>query len=114
MAFDLGAWLHRRNVESRFIGASTRVQAVRMANPYHSVAIKPCARPCPAALALKGRRFLSAEAPRLPLSDCNEQSCGCVYQHHEDRRSSHDRRLVQKGGLYAERRSNPGRRSSDR
>jgi hypothetical protein len=32
-------------------------------------------------------RFLSAEAPRLPLYGCSMPStCGCAYKHHDDRR----------------------------
>jgi hypothetical protein len=35
---------------------------------------------------LVGQRFLSREAPRLPLRDCDRPDCSCRYEHHEDRR----------------------------
>jgi hypothetical protein len=38
-------------------------------------------------MGLLGTRFLSKEAPRLPLKGCSIGSdCRCSYQHHEDRR----------------------------
>ena len=40
---------------------------------------------CKAARALSGKRFLVAEAPKLPLETCNVR-CRCTYQHHSDRR----------------------------
>ena len=39
-------------------------------------------------MGLLGTRFLSKEAPRLPLEHCAMGAeCRCSYQHHEDRRS---------------------------
>jgi hypothetical protein len=32
-------------------------------------------------------RWLSAEAPRLPLANCTAESCDCRYRHFQDRRS---------------------------
>ena len=44
---------------------------------------------CDAVAALEGQRFLSDEAPLLPLSDCdNPQGCKCVYEHFDERRDS--------------------------
>lgn len=44
---------------------------------------------CEAALRLRERRFLTREAPRLPLPDCNRQNqCQCKYQHLPDRRGA--------------------------
>jgi hypothetical protein len=31
-------------------------------------------------------RYLSREAPPLPLKDCTSPECTCRYEHHEDRR----------------------------
>src|SRR5262245_5643050 len=57
---------------------------------FHGVAVKSSARfRCPAALAVDGIRFLSDEAPQLPLRGCaSAQSCKCVYEHFVDRRTS--------------------------
>jgi hypothetical protein len=54
---------------------------------WHAVTIQPKGACCEAALAIRNTRFLSAEAPRLPLAQCTTpQSCGCAYKHHDDRR----------------------------
>ena len=55
--------------------------------PWHAVSIVSSAACCAAAMGLLGTRFLSKEAPRLPLKGCLMGSnCRCWYQHHEDRR----------------------------
>ena len=42
---------------------------------------------CEAVRAIAGQRFLSEEAPRLPLADCDRPQCDCRYQHFTDRRT---------------------------
>lgn len=59
----------------------------------HAVSVESGLTPCAAALALSHRRFLSNEAPSLPLPDCDSDSCGCRYAHHDDRRSGDERRM---------------------
>ena len=56
---------------------------------FHGVAVKPAeACQCKAVAALEGRRFLSDEAPALPLTGCDvPHACRCVYQHFNDRRT---------------------------
>jgi hypothetical protein len=55
---------------------------------FHGIAIETGERPCDAARDMVGQRFLSEEAPRLPLDDCDCASrCGCVYRHFSDRRT---------------------------
>ncbi len=56
------------------------------AGPYHSVTIKSLRSSCVTARALKDIRFLSREAPALPLEDCDVATCSCRYEHHPDRR----------------------------
>jgi hypothetical protein len=53
---------------------------------YHAVAIVPGRNACAEACALRDRRFLSREAPVLPLKGCNVSPCDCRYEHHDDRR----------------------------
>jgi hypothetical protein len=53
---------------------------------YHAVTIAVGARSCAGAKALQERRFLSREAPKLPLANCDLLNCECVYTHHADRR----------------------------
>jgi hypothetical protein len=74
---------------------------------------------CEAARALKGERFLSTKAPRLPLAECTAaQSCGCVYRKYADRRAG-PRRAEDQGSIRrspgggSERRAGRGRRSTD-
>ncbi len=55
------------------------------AEPYHAVSVVPGVQHCGACLRLEGLRFLSGEAPRLPLPGCDVR-CRCIYQHHRDRR----------------------------
>lgn len=57
-------------------------------NAWHAVAIAPGQRACKAAQDLQGHRFLSREAPTLPLKKCDNPACTCRYEHYEDRRGS--------------------------
>src|SRR6202012_1762826 len=54
---------------------------------WHAVEVLAPKAGCPAAQALKGTRFLSVEAPLLPLSDCTRTgSCSCIHRKYPDRR----------------------------
>jgi len=55
-------------------------------NPFHAVTIAPGPRSCTAALDLQGQRFLSRDAPALPLKTCGSGGCTCRYEHYDDRR----------------------------
>jgi hypothetical protein len=85
---------------------------------FHAVAVQPGLIACRAALKLAGDRFLSAEAPTLPLSDCDIAKCTCRYAHFEDRRHMQRRSIDHwesgKVWIGQERRGAPGRRSTDR
>lgn len=87
-------------------------------HPWHAVSIVPGSGACQPALAVRGKRFLSGEAPPLPLPGCaNPSACKCVYRHHQDRRSGPRRALELTGHRTArpptERRAGPGRRKRD-
>ena len=59
---------------------------------WKAVAILPGDSACSAARELRSKRFLSREAPRLPLPDCNKQDqCECKYRHLADRRGGYRR-----------------------
>jgi hypothetical protein len=88
-------------------------------NPWHAVSIVARANACAAALQWRGIRFLSREAPRLPLSTCScGPDCGCVYRHHDDRREG-PRRADESSGIrrgippLKEQRTGRGRRAAD-
>jgi len=76
-------------------------------SPWHAVSIVATKASCHTARALRGIRFLSHEAPRLPLPECGAgSSCPCAYKHYDDRRGQ-PRRTEEITGL---RRPNPGSR----
>src|SRR5512145_2515685 len=86
-------------------------------DPWHAVSIVGGARACPAVTQLRAKRFLAAEAPRLPLAECTLASiCRCTYRHYADRRATL-RRAADRGmaGRYlgVEKRSIPSRRKDD-
>jgi hypothetical protein len=58
---------------------------------YHCVEVHKGYPACKAVEDLGTVRFLSDEAPSLPLSGCTEKKCTCAYIHHDDRRDD-DRR----------------------
>lgn len=66
-------------------------------NPFHCVTIEGSAGACKAVMALSGQRFLSKDAPDLPLRACNVDLCECRYVHYDDRR--HDVRRSADIGL---------------
>jgi len=60
---------------------------------YEGLAFKGDAHCCQAAKKMDGRRFLIAEAPKVPLADCPDPAlCRCKMRHIKDRRSGDDRR----------------------
>jgi hypothetical protein len=87
-------------------------------NPYHAVSVLPGTDACAAAYRFSGQRFLSTQAPRLPLPSCDTKTCGCRFKHHKDRRSGPRRNsdigMVMAGFSGNERRQSRGRRTTDR
>jgi hypothetical protein len=84
---------------------------------YHCVEIQGDDPSCASARQLAGRRFLSDEAPALPVPGCDQPHCRCRYVHHEDRRQ-HDRRnpygqWALPPSLAGERRARADRRRAD-
>jgi hypothetical protein len=59
---------------------------------FHAVSLRYSSNACDAAKAMTGLRFLSSEAPKLPLPGCDAPECRCGFAHHSDRRSGTDRR----------------------
>jgi len=59
---------------------------------FHAVTVRPCLEACDAVQAMAGERFLSHEAPALPLKNCDQARCECIYRHFSDRRAQGDRR----------------------
>ncbi|HZF26630.1 MAG TPA: hypothetical protein VEZ88_10250 [Steroidobacteraceae bacterium] len=86
---------------------------------WHAVSIVTPTSTCEAASALRNHRFLSKDAPRLPLAGCSSpETCRCIYRHYADRRGKprrgSDRGDPPKGGQSdTERRGRRGRRAND-
>jgi len=89
--------------------------------PFHAVSIHADTQCCAAVSAVEAQRFLSEDAPGLPLPLCDQETCRCKYQHHGDRRSgARDRRYSEQLATdtarfwsLKNRRSKPGRRGGD-
>lgn len=84
---------------------------------YHAVEISCGMFACEAAMALCGKRFLSGEAPPLPLKGCDQSECTCGYMHRADRRAGarRDADMGIRGFEHpVERRGGTARRATDR
>ncbi len=88
-----------------------------ISNPWHAVSIAPSKQACEAARQAYRMRFLSKDAPQLPLPGCHARNCQCHYRHHDDRRSSPrraaDSSSPNKLWRGQERRSTAERRATD-
>jgi len=119
MDFSFSSWWHRKRVRAEVEHSGRAVQVHRVSNPFHAVSIKAGPACVQTANRYSGRRFLSKEAPLIPLPTCDTKNCRCRYVHHEDRRAGSDRRhrdvwdpttRLAKGG---DRRKTHGRRVTD-
>ena len=90
---------------------------------WHAITIIGTNYACAAAQACRGKRYLSSEAPRLPLTECDAKRCECRYRHFADRRGPPRRRAeklhdttmttAKMRMISAERREKSGRREGD-
>jgi hypothetical protein len=98
---------------------STAAAPRKAPNKFHAVTIAPGRHACPEARALVGQRFLSREAPSLPLKNCGTPECECHYEHYDDRRKggrrAHDLGVSIDGydGTEQRKKVKRGRRGSD-
>lgn len=97
---------------------SDKATVASFSSPWHAVGVVAATGACEAVRVLADKRFLPADAPRIPLYDCSSPlTCGCVYRHFPDRRVS-ARRLTDRGAYRihrGEERRQPtrGRRAED-
>ncbi|MEH6636961.1 MAG: hypothetical protein V7700_15670 [Halioglobus sp.] len=90
-------------------------------NPYSAISLRCGRGACSAAREIANERFLSTDAPTLPIESCTSQSCLCSYRYYGDRRrDERERRALRstKTELFhsdgnLERRMQLGRRASD-
>jgi hypothetical protein len=82
-------WRHARKGQN---SRKTRVRdPKRPSESYQCVELRYGRDACDAVKRIGDKRFLSGEAPEIPLAGCNAAKCSCSYVHHQDRRHS-DRR----------------------
>jgi hypothetical protein len=101
--------------------AAPERRASQLGGEYHAVSVRTGRRACAAVCEIERQRFLSKDAPALPLPGCDIVDCECSYVHYKDRRSGHDRRSpFAPGGISGgtgtherERREGSERRSED-
>jgi len=96
----MAIWSSRSSKKSsnKFTGQSKTV-AKDTISPYHCVEVKMPYDACEEVLKLHGKRFLSAEAPILPLPEC-DQNCSCKFKHHNDRRQDDRRDSFSPSGIH--------------
>lgn len=121
LVIAVSAWLLlRRKAERAAAVKMPSKEELAKSSKYHAVAIKPGVEACDAAKSMAGQRFLSKEAPQLPLPECGSMRCACQFTHYADRRSRQDRRspfgsgrfVANTGEFEAERRIRPDRRNA--
>lgn len=101
------------------VSASAKPQRSSPPTAFQSVSILQGPKACCASKDVAKIRFLTKQAPALPLAGCTMQDeCHCRYVKHTDRRTE-ARRLIDVVGMSAllfeseERRAKAGRRKSD-
>ena len=87
------------------------------ASKWHAVTVVLQTSSCSAATMCRNTRYLSHEAPRLPLPNCpHPELCECKFKHHEDRRNGSRRASDMGGGSDKppiDKRKSRGRRAKD-
>jgi hypothetical protein len=64
-----------------------KLSVLHRSNPWHAVSVVTGRWCCEAVRGQIGTRYLSRDAPRLPLAQCSRaEACACSYKHHVDRR----------------------------
>jgi hypothetical protein len=80
-------------------GADAASRPVKAGGRFAGVEIRTHAGACQAAQALVGQRFLTKDAPALPLAKCTAPRCTCTFSKLPDRRT--EGRRLDFGGLHA-------------
>lgn len=92
----MALWFNQSKAKQAKIQANSVRPAV---SAYHCVEVKSRYDACDAVIELQGKRFLSSDAPILPLPRCNEK-CQCFFKHHEDRRNEERRDAFSASGIH--------------
>jgi hypothetical protein len=76
----------RRNRRNKKTLSTSSTANSAQNDAFHCVETHHHTHCCDAVKELHGKRFLSAEAPKLPITGCDKTHCKCDYIHHDDRR----------------------------
>ncbi|RKZ88491.1 MAG: hypothetical protein DRQ39_02400 [Gammaproteobacteria bacterium] len=88
-------WFFLKRSKTKSAAANKHsTKTIRKEPSFRAVSIQICPQACAAAKNIRDKRFLSHQAPMLPLADCNVKDCKCKFVHHNDRRSHDDRRFA--------------------
>ena len=118
-SIPIGSSVKRTIVQSRVGTSRNGARPASIPKRWHAISVNAKALSCVAAQDMRKKRFLSKEAPALPLEGCTKRaSCPCTYKHHDDRRSKlrrdNEARILSNISKHgAERRTSRGRRSDD-
>lgn len=100
----MAIWSSISNKKKPDLGVSkpkvSRFHCVELVVPYEAYDA------CDAAMYQHGKRYLSVEAPMIPLAECDQKNCRCRFKHHDDRRHGQRRDPFSASGihtLYSER-----------
>lgn len=90
---------NKKSAKNKAGQSKAKATSKKTINPYHCVELKMPHDACKEVQKLYGKRFLSAEAPVLPLPGC-DQNCRCKFKHHNDRREDDRRDSFSPGGIH--------------
>jgi hypothetical protein len=93
LALGAAYWLASRRRPARDRASA----AAKTPRRFGAVEIRIRHGACEAARALEGQRFLSRDAPALPLPGCGAPQCSCTFAKLSDRRT--EQRRLEHGGL---------------
>ena len=95
----MAIWSSRAKKSETLKRAQLKTVTKSSISPYHCVEIKMSYNACEEVLQLYGKRYLSAEAPMLPVAGCNQQ-CKCKFKHYDDRRQDDRRDAFSSSGIH--------------
>ena len=95
----MAIWSSRAKKNNSSKHSNNKTVSKSSVSPYHCVEVKMSYSACDEVLQLHGKRYLSAEAPVLPVAGC-DKNCTCKFKHYEDRRQDDRRDAFSASGIH--------------
>ena len=95
----MAIWSSRAKKNNSSKHSNNKTASKSSVSPYHCVEVKMSYSACDEVLKLHGKRYLSAEAPILPVVGC-DKNCKCKFKHYEDRRQDDRRDAFSSSGIH--------------